>query len=81
MTGEARLVALLEAVACEKRPCRFCGKLLYLVKTNSGKIAPYTAEGFNHFEDCPEFWKRPGSSAEQQSLLGTSEASGFDPQR
>ena len=80
MTCEARLVALLEGIAFQKRTCRFCGKRLYLVNAN-GKTIPYTAEGINHFEDCPEFRKRRGSSPEQQSLLEPTQLSGFDPQR
>lgn len=33
--------------------CKGCGVLIYWVKHKNGKAAPYTAEGLNHFVDCP----------------------------
>ena len=80
MTFEARLLALLEAIACDKRACRLCGQLIYFVKLNSGWTAPYGSDGINHFENCPEYRKRRSSPA-QQPLLGPTQPSGFDPQR
>ena len=68
-TVVARLRALLETVAILQRPCRFCGKPLYFVPTRAGKIAPYTAEGRNHFEDCPHF--RRAAAPAQPGLFVT----------
>ena len=75
-----RLRALLETVAVEKRPCRFCGKPLYFVPTRAGKVAPYTAEGRNHFEDCPRFQRAPAPK-EQQRLFESTDVAAFDPER
>lgn len=77
----ARLVAILERTATEKRPCRYCGVMLYFVPMRTGKIAPYTGEGRNHFEDCPYFAKRRAVPCGQESLF-PHDASGeaFDPQ-
>ena len=80
MTDADRLLALLEIVAVEKRPCRFCGKLLYFVPTRAGKLVPYNEEGQNHFEDCPRFQRAPAPQ-EQQRLFEASDAAAFDPER
>ena len=35
--------------------CRACGRDIYwLEMRKSGKFAPYTLEGVNHFADCPK---------------------------
>lgn len=44
---EGRLLVLL-------RPCKACGEKLYFVRLASGKQAPYTADGLNHFINCPK---------------------------
>jgi uncharacterized protein with PIN domain len=49
-----RLLNLLEHIAKEIRPCRACGTPLYFVQHESGRLAPYTAEGLNHFANCPQ---------------------------
>ena len=75
-----RLVALLKAVAWDVRRCRFCGRMLYFVHiTATGKTVPYTAEGLNHFVDCPYFERKP--DPRQQKLVETDETSAFEPER
>ena len=54
MSAEERLLWLLQQVALEQRPCRLCGATLYVVRTRSGDRAYLTAEGVNHFENCPK---------------------------
>jgi hypothetical protein len=51
---EERLLQLLQRVAEETRPCRACGEILYFVRHRSGHTAPYTAQGINHFINCPQ---------------------------
>jgi hypothetical protein len=49
-----RIVAILEGIAHEIRPCKACQAPLYFVRTQRGSVIPYTREGVNHFEDCPD---------------------------
>jgi len=49
---EERLERLLALAAHEIRPCKSCGATLYFVKHNTGKSAPYTIDGVNHFVNC-----------------------------
>ena len=49
-----RTTALLKRIACEIRPCKACGTMLYFVVHSNGKVAPYTADAMNHFANCPE---------------------------
>lgn len=49
---EERLAKLLSLAAYEIRPCKACGATLYFVKHCTGKSAPYTADGINHFINC-----------------------------
>lgn len=51
---EERLARLLMLVAEEVRPCKACGVQLAFVRHNTGKLAPYTMDGLNHFVNCPE---------------------------
>jgi hypothetical protein len=51
-TLEERMERLLKLAAYEVRPCKACGQTLYFVKHNTGKAAPYTADGLNHFIAC-----------------------------
>lgn len=53
-TIEQRLLKLLLLTAEEKRPCRACGVDLYFVRHRTGTKAPYTADGLNHFVNCPQ---------------------------
>jgi uncharacterized protein with PIN domain len=48
-----RLVKLFGLIAEEKRPCRACAQELWFVRHKNGKVAPYTADGTNHFINCP----------------------------
>lgn len=52
---EDRIRTLLLAVAENSpRPCKRCQTPIVFVKhKKSGKIAPYTLQGVNHFVDCP----------------------------
>jgi hypothetical protein len=52
-TTEQRLERLLQLTAYEVRNCKACGVQLYFVRHNTGKAAPYTADGVNHFITCP----------------------------
>jgi hypothetical protein len=50
---EERIERLLKLTAYEVRPCKACGQMLYFVRHNvTGKAAPYTTDGINHFLQC-----------------------------
>jgi hypothetical protein len=51
---EKRLATLLNLIAEEIRPCRACGVQLSFVRHRTGKLAPYTLDGVNHFINCPK---------------------------
>jgi hypothetical protein len=51
---EKRMADLLTLTAYEIRPCKACGERLFFVRHNTGKVAPYTIEGINHFVNCPQ---------------------------
>lgn len=45
---------ILRAAASVIRPCKACGaELFFVLHPASGKQAPYTAGGVNHFIGCP----------------------------
>lgn len=44
---------LLRAVAGDCTPCRGCGAPIWWIRTKTGRPAPWTADGLNHFADCP----------------------------
>lgn len=50
---EINIENILERTAKEKRPCKACGVMLWMVQHSNGKIAPYTVDGTNHFVNCP----------------------------
>lgn len=53
--GEAaqkQIAAMLRIVAVEVRPCKACGRTIYMLATKNGKKAPYTDDAVNHFSDC-----------------------------
>lgn len=53
------------------RPCRACGKQLTFVRTPRGHLAPFEADGRNHFETCPEAERfRRRSAPSTGSLFG-----------
>ncbi len=57
---------LFRAIGAEKAQCRACGAEIWWVHHASGRKAPYTASGLNHFIDCPgadEFRKKRSSSS------------------
>lgn len=49
-----RIAKILSESGEVSRPCRACGKQLTFVRTPQGRLAPYEADGTNHFETCPE---------------------------
>lgn len=57
---ESNLTRLLATIATEQKTCS-CGAALWMVTHANGKRCPYTAEGLNHFIDCPdrEQYRRP----------------------
>jgi hypothetical protein len=60
-----RLRKLLELVSEETRPCKACGTELFFVRHRNGMRAPYTADGVNHFINCPsaeEFRKQKAAA-------------------
>jgi hypothetical protein len=64
-TIEQRLEALLSVVAEAHRPCKWCAKPLYFVRHRNGKLTPYTAQGVNHFLDCPHTTETQKSRCER----------------
>ena len=60
-----RINALLDKIAERKRPCGTCGVQLWFVRhIDSGRLAPYTYQGINHFANCPfaaEFRMKAGA--------------------
>ena len=65
----ARILAILSEVADHVRPCRFCGATLYFVRHHNGGMTPLTAEGINHFRDCPNLQKSKREPQEQSDLF------------
>jgi hypothetical protein len=47
-----RFTRLLDQVG-DRGTCKACGKQIWWITTKAKKKAPYTAEGINHFADCP----------------------------
>jgi hypothetical protein len=61
MEASVRIQRLLDQVG-DLGTCKACGAKIWWIKTRRGKRAPYTAEGINHFADCPqaeEFRRKP----------------------
>lgn len=48
-----RVKVLMQTVG-EPGTCKGCGADIFWIVTKSGKRAPYTALGLNHFADCPK---------------------------
>ena len=44
---------LLDLVSKEKRPCKSCGRMIWLVPMKSGRDNPITDDAVSHFIDCP----------------------------
>lgn len=67
-TMEQRIAKLLLLIAQDQRRCEACGAELFFVRHRTGKFAPYTADGLNHFIACPEanrFKRRPHAATAQ----------------
>jgi hypothetical protein len=66
-----RLVALLERICVEKRPCRFCRKTLYFVDVprEGGKRVAYNAAGNPHAGECPEVKRRDAERRGDQGAM------------
>jgi DNA polymerase III delta prime subunit len=46
--------AMLNLVAEETRPCRRCGRQIWMVRMKATKkLAPFTDDAVSHFADCP----------------------------
>lgn len=54
LSAEERLEKILSLIAEAIHPCKACQAKLYFVRHANGKLAPYTADGVNHFITCPE---------------------------
>lgn len=61
ITLRTNVETILRNTAEEIRPCKACETLLFFVKHRNGNRAPYTADGTNHFTNCPqaEAFKKP----------------------
>lgn len=55
-----RIGALLNRIAgvSKKRPCRDCRKTIWFIKNQSGATEPISADGLNHWEECPRGYAR-----------------------
>lgn len=76
MTAEARLFALLKRLAVQERPCKLCGAAMYIVQVPGGDHAYLTADGVDHFENCP---KVPRPAASQERLFAPAAEAALDP--
>jgi Glu-tRNA(Gln) amidotransferase subunit E-like FAD-binding protein len=48
-----RIARMLRLVATEVRPCKRCGRTVYMLPmAKSGRVNPYTDDGVSHFSDC-----------------------------
>ena len=49
-----RIANMLSLVAREVRPCKACGRTIYMLPmTASGRLNPFTDDAVSHFSDCP----------------------------
>lgn len=79
LTAAGRLIALLERVAYEKRPCKLCGETIYFVQVQARgvqaqHVAVYSKRGVPHESDCPR--RRP-----PQEPLFDKTPDGLEPKR
>lgn len=51
---EGAVPKMYAAIGATKSKCKACARTIWWVTTKNGKRAPYTAEGFSHFVDCPK---------------------------
>ena len=51
---EGAIPKLYGVIGATKSKCKACDRTIWWVTTKNGKHAPYTAEGFSHFADCPK---------------------------
>lgn len=58
-----RIARMLTLVAKEVRPCKRCGRTVYMIPmAKTGKVNPYSDDAVSHFADCPnagDFRKPP----------------------
>ncbi len=45
---------LYKTLGAQSGSCKACDAPIWWVTTKNGKSAPFTAEGLNHFADCPK---------------------------
>lgn len=75
MSGaEERLLSLLQQIAMTVRPCRLCGRTLYIVRLRSGDAAYLDEHAVNHFTNCPK------RQASQERLFDPPAEAALDPQ-
>ena len=61
--ARAQVQKLLAMLATEVRPCKACGRTIYLCATKAGRTMPVTDDAVSHFVDCSDpgrFRKRGG---------------------
>jgi hypothetical protein len=72
----ARLTALLEEMAYQKRPCRLCGERVYFVQARKGTCYILNADATHHQATCTRSGppKKP-KRQRQDALFGPDPAS------
>ena len=48
----SNIALLMKSIGAELGECRSCGRSIWWVRTKTGKPAPFTGDGLNHFADC-----------------------------
>ncbi|HEY1897565.1 MAG TPA: hypothetical protein VGG62_14895 [Terracidiphilus sp.] len=54
------ITALMAAVGADPAKCKGCNAQIFFIRHANGKLAPYDADGTNHFITCPNagFFKK-----------------------
>jgi hypothetical protein len=77
-----RLRVLLDRVCLSKRKCRLCPAMLYFVRgPRDVGIVAYSAEGLDHYEDCPGVHGRFEVRDAEQSRLFDCAPDALEPKR
>jgi hypothetical protein len=80
-TLTARLTAILEAVAQEKRPCKLCGKTCYWIRTRQNTQLVLDADGSYHRQTCPRApLVAPLTGASQSRMFAPDPGHALEPQ-
>lgn len=51
---EQNIELILDHVNQERRPCKACGVMIWMIPTRQGRIMPVTYDGTSHFSNCPK---------------------------